>query len=172
MIRFFSFKSLIYDLYLMVECRHETQVQSIFQNNPINIHTLLWFVSSKLQIYWCNFYLIFYLKSIFFNLLQDDSVRPNFSTYVSFILSYLNSSENRKVTQAMRTFCDYVLIESANKSISIVEGVCSFLIIIFSHLLTVFKLYNHYILVRGSNNQDDQYLQHFYLWSTFVRFCV
>jgi len=84
-----------------LDCRHETQAQAIFQNNPISAHTLL---------------------CILFNLLQDESAKPNMSTYLSFILYYLNGSENKKIIQSLRTLCDYLIIESTNQTNIVIEN--------------------------------------------------
>lgn len=54
------------DFSRFLECRHETQAQGLFhQTNPLSAHTLL---------------------CVFFNLLQNESIQQNFSTYLSFIL--------------------------------------------------------------------------------------
>ena len=37
--------------------------------------------------------------------------------------SYLNVSENKKITQSLRTLCDYLIIEATNKNISEVNNV-------------------------------------------------
>jgi mediator of RNA polymerase II transcription subunit 23 len=84
-----------------LDCRHEAQVQKIFQINQIN--TLL---------------------CLFFNLLQDEtasSAQPNFNTYLGFILSNLNGMENKRMTQSLRTLCDYLIIQSANQSTNTLE---------------------------------------------------
>lgn len=96
-----------------LDCRHETQAQAIFQNNQISAHTLL---------------------CILFNLLQDDTAQVNMPTYLSFILYYLNGSENKKIIQSLRTLCDYLIVESTNQPTSVVE----------SHLAQIVKMINVY----------------------------
>jgi mediator of RNA polymerase II transcription subunit 23 len=96
------------DYKLFSECRHEAQVQNIFQQNQNQgVHTILCLVFNLL------------LQN---NDTTTSSSFENFNTYLQFILSNLNGLENKKMSQALRTFCDYLVIESANKPLEVVES--------------------------------------------------
>ena len=111
-----------------LETRSETQNQQNFHNNQsqIPINTLF---------------------CILFRLIQDEQAQQqNFKTYLSFVFMWvigleislvyiktedclflnkriLNGLENKKISQAIRTLCDYVVIESGNKNKIIIDNV-------------------------------------------------
>lgn len=43
------------------------------------------------------------------------------------LFSYLSGLDNRRMTQALRTFCDYLIIESTNKSELVIRNVIIYL---------------------------------------------
>lgn len=104
-----------------IETRPESHNQLNFQNipNQMPVNTVI---------------------CMLFKLLQDETVQnQNFNTYLNFIYMNLNGLENKKFSQAMRTFCDYLIIEATNKSKNVIDNYASIIV----NMINVFNIFSY-----------------------------
>lgn len=71
--------------------------------------------------------------------------------------SYLNTNENKKITQSIRTFCDYLIIECSNNTMDKIRNVIYFylnmvyphlyfdkFLILLKYVSVIIRMINHY----------------------------
>ncbi|CAF0729586.1 unnamed protein product [Brachionus calyciflorus] len=129
------------DLTRFLDSQHSSQVLPLFlQTNQIMAQTIL---------------------CVFFNILLNHSYNQNlYNKYLLDLCLCFNSNglDNKKMTQSLRTFCDYLIIECTNKTIEVINNYCSIVV----QMITNFNLFTYdrflFIMTFRSFDENDSQL--------------